>query len=493
MAFSSDANTVYAGGTSSRVEARDARTGKLAWSVPHGSRTISISASADGALVAVGNDGGGLRLYDAPTGAARGTLAEREPGTAASMAGILAYPGRVVSLAFSGQTLISAGGDGTIKAWNIASGKPFGRVSCPRGAGPLLALPDGTLFEGCGATIRRVGPGGTIKAELLGHDGAITALSGVKDGATLWSASDDGTIKRWRSPFRHADATYGSPVAGAFARDGRRVAIARGDTEVSVFDTIANKTVILSGFDAPLVGDSFSRVVRSLVFDSSGERLAADAYTTEGFVDHSGVADARLFYYALNKGASPRREWNGVAADHIAFSPDGARLLVRSAALSDTPDTVWHVALDGGTLQTWEPDVGRRYACSDADGFRLAVPLVVRGRDDLAFPAGGCGIGTERATALWNIPTRRVVVEYAGSRGAQPVAFDADQRSIGAIVAGKLLFWHTETGLLRAGENVDDMPSPEWVVPGQPFIVLALRGDYAATVVDRGQAYGGYD
>jgi hypothetical protein len=274
---------------------------------------------------------------------------------------MLAHPGHVNEVAFSGSTLVSAGGDGTIKAWNVARGVLTGRVVC-RAATGLRAARDGTLYEGCGMHVRRVAPDGTVR--VLPVRGAPMLLA--EHDRVLWTSGE--TMHRFDLRSGTVTATYGPAVAGAFTHDGRRVEVARGDDEIVVRDLAANRRMLLRGFAVPANAESFSHTGLRLVFDPS-----------------------------------------------------------------DTRDTIWRVAANAGIVDRWVLDYRRPRFCEMGDGFRFAVPLAVRGGDDVAIPAGTRSNDvTERAqrkaaTKLWNVATRTATVSFERSTDSPAIAFDAPQ------------------------------------------------------------------
>ncbi|MBV8643008.1 MAG: hypothetical protein JO225_03740, partial [Candidatus Eremiobacteraeota bacterium] len=176
----------------------------------------------------------------------------------------------------------------------------------------------------------------------------------------------------------------------------------------------------------------------------------------------------------------------------VAFSGDGRRLIVVSPTLSDTPDAVQRVAVNGDVLDTWDPVAARAPYCDRGDGFRFAVPLAVRDGDDVLMPNGSCGDagagGQQPAlpTQLWNVPTKTAVIRYAGSTGTLPLAFDADRSNVAAIgFDGVLRIWATETGELRA-QGPTQVPISSDVAVG-----LAVGPAYLAVVTSPASGFEG--
>ena len=88
----------------------------------------SVAVSTDGSLVASGSFDGGVRIYDAHTGASAGDRLRAQPG------------GGAVAFSADG-TMIASGGiemDKTLKLWNVRTGALFGRSKGTRRRGRCM-------------------------------------------------------------------------------------------------------------------------------------------------------------------------------------------------------------------------------------------------------------------------------------------------------------------------------------------------------------------
>jgi WD40 repeat protein len=149
LALSPDGSRLLSADATGEMILRDVDAGtERARSRPHepGGLVTSAVFSPDGALFATaGVSGGPVRLWDAASGAPRGSLPRTDPG--------------VHALAFSpgGDALAVARGDGTATIWDVAHGKQLGVVRAPTGSLRAVA------FSAGGRTLATGGGDGSVR------------------------------------------------------------------------------------------------------------------------------------------------------------------------------------------------------------------------------------------------------------------------------------------------------------------------------------------
>ena len=497
LAYAPDGRTLYLAGSSAFIEALDATGGKLLWKqAALATATSRIAISPDGKIAAVGSYGGGLRLVSTADGTTLAAFGDaksyRGKTTAAQRAGWLAHPGAVESLAFAsdGARLASAGGDGTIKLWNVSKRTVIWTDICG-GTTVTLAFERGgrTLDAGCGWTIRRLALlDGKIVGILRGHGGDIRAIAREADGRQLWSAAEDGTLKRWDLARRDALATYGAIDAAALSADGKTLAFARGDDAIVLRDMDEGRTLAtLRGHVLPPTLGSYSYSRETVAISRDGTLVAAGGYVTEGFIDHTGVAKAvtRLW---RRSSVRPLHVWNGVAPDAIAFSPNGAKLVVRSPAMSDTPDTTWSADLGSGAINAWVAQwklyVSKTsyWPCSP-DGFYDAGVRFAPTGTALVVASGDCKklpTGDGAPLRLWPLGSRLPGAPFAGTTiGANgALALSADGATALTLDAKHVAVWDVRNRTLIA--SGPGLPTTTY---SPRLETLAVAGRYAIALM----------
>jgi RNA polymerase sigma factor (sigma-70 family) len=279
-------------------------------------------------------------------------------------------PVRSVAFTPDGQTLASGGGEGTVKLWDVATGK--------------------------------------LRATLKGHTNTVQSVTITADGKTLASGSNDRTVRLWDLATLEERATLkGRPTlcfSVAFTPDGKTLAsgtsnVSSGLEELHLWDvtdvTKAMIRAILKGQSSDLVSVVFTPDGKTLALGSGDgtvklldvttgreraafrwhARSARVAFTADGKTLASASMDGtvKLWDMEANKERATLKGSSGFGS--VAFTADGKLL---ACGCDDATIRLWDLAtareraaLEGHTGQVlsvaFAPD-GKTLASGSADG-----------------------------------------------------------------------------------------------------------------------------
>ncbi|KIK38934.1 hypothetical protein CY34DRAFT_808870 [Suillus luteus UH-Slu-Lm8-n1] len=190
--FGTSCNILSASGDGSiRQWTRDGERVGRPWKSDGGS-VSSVSISQDESMVVCGSADGRLRLWDIKKGSVVGDPWEGH----GDAVGCLDWSPNAREVA-------SGSDDGTIRRWNPDTGR---QIAPPieAGHGRVYALkysPQGDKFASGGEdkVICVWSKDGELLMEIEGHDDGVSSLCWSTDGARIFSASYDNTIRKWRS------------------------------------------------------------------------------------------------------------------------------------------------------------------------------------------------------------------------------------------------------------------------------------------------------
>ena len=154
----------------------------------HQSKVLCVAFSPDGQMLASGSDDFTIKLWCVR----KHTLLRTITG----------HSGVVRKLAFSGERLLSCGGDKVIKVWNRESGELETTITGHTGSVRCVAVfsDDGErLVSGSADATVRIWNMRTGECEhiLEGHTDAVVSVAVSRDGSTLVSGSRDKSVKVW--------------------------------------------------------------------------------------------------------------------------------------------------------------------------------------------------------------------------------------------------------------------------------------------------------
>lgn len=264
------------------------------------------------------------------------------PGGAIARMGTVRFRSQApaTALAFTphGKRLASAGQDGSLRLWEVASGKEENQFGIYEGLVMALACsPDGRRLVTGGRdgtiSVWDAATGNDLR-QVQAHPGGVLALAFTADGETLVSAGADNAVRLWDPNSGEALGDIADNLAGldvvAFASDNTTLAVGSWDSTIRLIDIASNHEI--RQLRGPRVG------VKSLALSPDGRALA------------TGSVDGTISVWELLSGKERRqfpKHLDGTFC--VAFSPD-SRLLATSGA--DTTILVWDVT---GRLQEKAP------------------------------------------------------------------------------------------------------------------------------------------
>jgi WD40 repeat protein len=464
--FDRAGSRVATGDITGGVRVWDARSGAaLATCTGHGARVRSAQFSSDGALLVSGGEDGTVLVCDPATGA----LAHRLDG----------HPTPVIALDISkdARRIASGGSDGSVRIWDTASGRGEAKLDAHDGVVVTVRFsPEGTLLAT--AAIDSMvhvwdAEAGTLVATLQG--GAATAyVEWEASGRAVLTAGIDGTLRRWdvdaarrgRIAKPHADGINDFRASP----DGRWIATTGADgLAISDARTLEPHAAIreLGAVDAArFAADSKSLVVTQhtgavSVWSVDGARLRTLPGTGYGVAEILG--DGTIVTGGADKQL---RFWSGAGAEvaHVALDFIPAELDVAGTTLLAIPDFA-----DRSTRAVPVIDLASH-----------AIVAQLRGEH---APHAATMSATQIATAdgsairLWERGTWRAIGTLEGHRGeVSALGFLPDGRLVSGADDHRALVWGDGRLLAALASNGNRVYGIATAADGATFATSSLDG-----------------
>ncbi len=361
----------------------------------HDAAVKCVMYSSDGKTLASGSDDGTIKLWDMASGKEVSTLTGHSEG--------------VTRVAYSpdGKTLASASVDTTIKLWDIASGKEI--------------------------------------TTLTGHSNEVTSVAYSPDGKMLASGSGDGTFTLWDVALGKEVATLtdrSGVLSVAYSPDGKTLALAVTGPHIIVRDSASGKEIT-----------TLAARANAVAYSPDGKTLAsANGKALLGW--HFGFADTPISLWDIASGKEiatlTGHSSNGV--NSLTYSPDGKTL---ASASGDTTINLWEIAsrkkiatLTGHSHEvnsvTYSPD-GKTLASGSDDGTiklwdmasrKKIATLMGHSREvnSLTYSPDGktLAFGSDDGTIkLWDIASGKEITTLTGhSGGVMSVTYSPDGKTL---------------------------------------------------------------
>lgn len=396
VAFSPDGSLVAAGDDGEFVTLWDVATQEMLAEIAVGSGTNDMAFSSDGTLLVTANTDRNLRLWDVLEGA--------------EIALMEGHSSTIYGVAFSpdDSAIASSSDDRTVRLWDASDGSEIAVIEgSGGGVYDVNFSPDGsTLITGGTDYAVRLWDAATGEELLLieetetesggttGHTSYVNATLFSPDGSVFVTASDDRTVQVWDAAGEFmAKVEVGSYVEdAAFSPDGSQLVTIADTTMVQVWDLASGELV------SEAAGHTDS--IMALDFTSDGENMI--------------LADDGGRIWVWNRSEMAEITELPSSFDEITFSADNDSGAVFS------PDDSYIAFTDGFDIQIWSADLSEQLGLLEGEG--LATNLAISPDSSMLVFVGSDGV------YLFDVANQSLIASYYDhTEWVQKVAWSPDQ------------------------------------------------------------------
>ncbi len=473
VAFSPNGEQLASVATDGQLKLWNWKDGSLNKTIAaHPGQSWAVQYSRDGSKMMTAGMEGTAKFWDLQT--------DKELFHLKEQSGLLETTIPITAAAWSpnGASLATSHADNSVRVRRAYSGNAYGEqrdlpetltmlAYSPKnnqlagaGVGPQLYLIDAgpAVFPANGQAPSLPGATGLSRYEpitLSGHTAKVRQLAYAADGDSIFSVSEDGTVRHW-------DAHSGLPgptrlpqqeplQAVACSPDGRWLAAGGKSGKICLWDLRTAKlapTATLSGHQRPIIALTFS----------SHNQLA------------SSGEDKSLRLWDLKLGA------DGEASPQLSDSPSKvlAELTPSPTRLAFSPVGGWLVS-DGPEKLTrlWKTDTGAAGSQFPATSDPLALTFNPEGLRLMR-------IGEDRAGHYWNgtYPKLQPLAKLNLADGVRFITFTPDQSQIliGTLKA-TVHAWNLQTGAITRGHMSEGIADGALSGDGKTLATIGFSGD----------------
>jgi WD40 repeat protein len=307
----------------------------------------------------------------------------------------------------SATTLATACADGTVRTWELPTGRELHRVAVSNGQPRSVALSRNGRWLAARSTDRAIhvwntATGSAQWSRRRGDQPGHNHVEFTPDERYLLATTDDALILLDAESGRESRRLRLSPAGFAISPDGKSLALAYDDG-VRIVDFASEK----DRFAYPRPG-----VIRALAFAPDGKTLAVAADEL-----HRWDIATRREHHVVSTGQ--------LSVNSLRYSGDGTTLF----------------AISKGEVRAWEPRTGRQVQ-SFRGGIREATSLAVSPNDQL-IAVGGYG----GEVALHRTDSGETVRKIGTAAQTFVIEFSPDGKTLATVGGGKLIFlWDIQNG-----------------------------------------------